>query len=126
MDSQEQKPNYGGHFHSMATYTIVVIAAAYILFLLGKTPVRISWFNFFVLILATFRLTQLFVYDLVTDYIRDFFKKRSRTISEVLYCPWCTGIWMALIVGFFFFLTPLAWFPIFWWRSQEREHSFSL
>jgi hypothetical protein len=113
MDNEERKQNFGWHFFSMVVYVAVVASSAFILDSLGRLPSEISGFDFFVLILATFRLTRLFVYDSVTDFIRDFFRRNSRTVTELLSCPWCTGIWMALLVGFFYFLTPLAWYPIF-------------
>jgi hypothetical protein len=81
-----------------------------------------------ILSLATLRLTRLFVYDRITAFFREQFYdvvetgrgKRSlekplsgprRTLADLLSCPWCTGMWMAATVVFFYFLTPFAWFP---------------
>jgi len=97
-------------------------------------PVSISLFDAFLLSLATFRVTRLFVYDKITQFIRDWFLDKQlaqneageyfivrekpasgprRTLSELLACPWCFGMWAALFVCFLYFLTPFAWFPIF-------------
>jgi len=97
-------------------------------------PVSIHPFDFVLLALATFRLTRLFVYDSVMAWLRNLFmdvvvvvtelgettlileKPASgfrRTMADLLACPWCVAMWSALSVSFVFFLTPLAWFPIF-------------
>jgi energy-converting hydrogenase Eha subunit G len=85
------------------------------------------------MVLATFRLTRLFVYDKITFFIRDalyhvkeeyteegvtYFLKKERvegpmlTAYELLTCPWCFSMWAATFVAFFYFFTPLAWLPI--------------
>ncbi|RJR31209.1 DUF1360 domain-containing protein [Candidatus Parcubacteria bacterium] len=64
--------------------------------------------------LATFRLTHLFTYDSVTDFVRNFFKNSAsgfgRSLSELIHCPWCTGVWTALLVGFLYYLSPVFWY----------------
>jgi hypothetical protein len=100
----------------------------------GSLPTSISFFDTVLIVLATFRLTRLFVYDKITRFIRDFFflahesyteegvtyfakKERMhgplRTAYELLTCPWCFSVWAATVVTFFYFLTPSAWLPIF-------------
>ncbi len=101
---------------------------------LGDISTRVSNMSsvdFFILALASFRLTRLIIYDKITQFIRDFFldveektkvgdvviktKPKMgprRTIADLLDCPWCTGIWFALFVSFFFFYSPYAYFPI--------------
>jgi hypothetical protein len=91
--------------------------------------VGISVFDLTLISLATFRLTRLFVYDHITTFLRDFFSDKRitadgsstfekpqagvrRTLADLFGCPWCFGTWAALIVTFFYFLTPYAWFPI--------------
>lgn len=99
----------------------------------GKLPTSINLFDFLLLILATFRLTRLFVYDKITKFVRDWFLDSQeittsggdvlftrekpvdgprRTMADLLSCPWCTGAWFAPMVTFFYFLTPSAWFII--------------
>ncbi len=100
----------------------------------GEFPTSISFFDTVLIVLATFRLTRLFVYDKITRFLRDAFqsvneqyteegvtyftkKERAagplRTAYELLTCPWCFSVWAATIVAFFYFLTPIAWLPIF-------------
>jgi len=115
--SEQNKNQYFWNFAFSVFYLLLVAAAIYILRWQNKLAIRISIFDFTLLILATFRLTHLFVYDSVMDFLRDYFEKFSKgpgaTIFHLLSCPWCTGIWIALLVSFIYFLTPLAWFAIF-------------
>lgn len=125
------------HFWNF-TFTLLFLAlfinAVVILYVVvGTPPVGISVFDFVLLSLATFRLTRLFVYDKIMQWGRDLFLDitttsevtgdgaviRSkpvggprRTIADLLSCPWCVGMWFALFVTFFYYLTPFAWYPI--------------
>lgn len=76
--------------------------------------------------LATWRLIRLFVYDAITKFVREQFldvketrgkmllvkpeKGPRRTISDLLSCPWCFGVWACAAVTFFYLLTPLAFY----------------
>lgn len=119
-------------------FTVLFVAffggLMYILYALhGELPTSIPIFDFILVILATFRLIRLFVYDKILQFFRELFVRTEevhteqgvayverfeyeggplRTISELLGCPWCFGIWCGLMISFFYFLTPLAWFPI--------------
>lgn len=101
----------------------------------GSLPTSIKMFDFWMILLATFRLTRLFVYDKITYFLRDMFqhteeeytqegitytKKVERTSGplrvayELLVCPWCFSVWAGLLVCYAYFLrTELFWLPIF-------------
>lgn len=101
----------------------------------GSLPTSVSLANFSLIVLATFRLTRLFVYDKITHFLRDMFLHVEesytqegvtyyqkiprttgplRTAYELLVCPWCFSIWAALFVTYAYFLDPdVFWFPIF-------------
>lgn len=90
----------------------------------------LNLFDITLIALACFRLVRLFVYDSVAQFIRDFFldikedkvghvvmihrsKPRGgvkRLISDLLGCPWCTSVWVALFATFFYYLIPGLWF----------------
>ena len=90
-------------------------------------------FDALLMAFATFRITRLVVYDKITRWFRELFVKRRvyekdgsswveiipygrgfrHTIYDLLQCPWCIGIWSALIVVFFYFVFPWAWSVIF-------------
>jgi hypothetical protein len=70
--------------------------------------------EFTLLALATFRLTRLFTYDHITDFVRGWFRGAPEdsfraTVSGLLNCPWCTGLWFAFLTVFCFFATPYAY-----------------
>lgn len=82
-------------------------------------------FHFFLLCVASFRLTRLLVYDRITSFLRapfhDEFEQDGETyivikgtglrkwIGELLSCHWCTGMWCAtaLYVGAIY-MTPIV------------------
>ncbi len=98
-------------------YAGLVTAWILILYPQDKLPHSIPVFDFILIGLATFRLIHLFVYDYITGYIRQYFEKfrtgPGKTVSNLLSCSWCTGIWVALFISFFYFITPIAWYVIF-------------
>lgn len=88
---------------------------------------KFSFMEFFLLALASFRLTRLFVYDKITEFIRSPFfdeveeknengqveiyfvpKKRGirRFLGELLSCYWCTGVWSSLFLLIIYFQIP--------------------
>ncbi len=99
----------------------------------GDLPTSIPLFDLVIITLAAFRLTRLFVYDHIMQFFRDFFLDKEeykdergatqvrrfppitgprRTINDLLSCPWCFGMWAGLLIPFFYFLSPYAWFVI--------------
>ncbi len=88
----------------------------------------LTLFDYTIMVLATFRLARLFVYDKITAFFREQFfdevethhgveleKPRfgpRRTLADLLSCPWCFGIWAAASVSFFYLLTPIMFYPI--------------
>ena len=95
---------------------VLVWAVSYI----GSTqgfPSDLSWFDAIMMVFATLRITRLVVYDRITLWFREFFMEpRSgfmTVVNDLLQCPWCIGIWAALVVAFSYFVFPWAWFVIF-------------
>ncbi|WP_010283315.1 DUF1360 domain-containing protein [Bacillus timonensis] len=93
----------------------------------------ISWFEFFLFALATFRLTRLLVYDTITAFIRSPFhevveevlpdgtieeylkikgKGLRKWIGELLSCYWCTGIWCSIFLFSCYFFLPRLTEPL--------------
>jgi hypothetical protein len=80
--------------------------------------------DFVLITLASWRLTRLFVYDMITKFIREQFldvvkvgrqfaleKPKTgprRTLADLLGCPWCFGVWATALVSFFYLLSE--WF----------------
>lgn len=97
---------------------------------------RISPFSFILIALASFRLTRLLVADHITEWLRDLCMEKvfiqdkatgniymrcekpkkgvRRAIADLFSCPWCMGIWMALVSLTLYYLaitgaSSLAW-----------------
>ncbi|MEH7014533.1 DUF1360 domain-containing protein [Neobacillus niacini] len=94
---------------------------------------NIDLLNFIIVTLACFRLTRLFVFDKITEFLRaPFFDEIEeeneegtkevyylpkqtpikKFIGELLSCYWCTGVWVsaALVIGYL--LLPAIFVPI--------------
>ncbi|SEQ95233.1 Protein of unknown function [Virgibacillus subterraneus] len=79
---------------------------------------EISWISFVMIILASYRLTHLIVFDKITEFIRKPFlteKKISANESKevpkskigyLLTCYWCAGIWCATFLAVIFLWIP--------------------
>lgn len=70
--------------------------------------------DFLLIALAIFRLVRLTSYDVITQFIRDAVAGAPKgtfvgTFSELVHCPWCTGLWFSFFVVFFYYATPVAW-----------------
>lgn len=133
--SQEHKDdqNFWNSIYSIFFAVFCFLLFTVLVAVNGRIPTSISFFDLTLIILATFRLTRLFVYDKITRFLRDLFfhahenyteegvtyfakKERMhgplRTAYELLTCPWCFSVWAAVVVVFFYFLSPYAWLPI--------------
>lgn len=102
--------------------TIILEGEAY------RTPQSLSAFDFVLMVLATFRLIRLFLYDKILAFFREQFldvvetkngttlikpeRGPRRTLADLLSCPWCFGMWAAGTVMFFYLLTPYAFFVV--------------
>jgi hypothetical protein len=92
-----------------------------------------SWLQLFIFGIASFRLTRLVVYDNVTEFIRKPFHKEineieadgttstyieikgtglQRWIGELLSCYWCSGVWCASILYFYWIIWPSGSEPL--------------
>lgn len=85
-------------------------------------------FHFFLLCIASFRLTRLLVYDRITSFLRapfhDEFEQDGETyiaikgtgirkwIGELLSCHWCTGIWCAALLYVGTVYAPTMFMPL--------------
>ena len=101
------------NFVSMVFF-VLVFALIYYFFMAENLGVfySASFLDIFLLSFATLRMIRLLSYDKVTSFMRDHFNKKEKGIGktayELLICPWCTGIWVALFLVPFYFLTEFG------------------
>lgn len=80
--------------------------------------VELSWMAFVMIVLASYRLTHLIVFDKIAEPLRDIFLKKTETetheikkvpkslIGYLLTCYWCTGVWSAILLGLMYIWIP--------------------
>jgi len=64
-----------------------------------------------VIILGSYRMTRVLVFEKIFKYFRGILKKNSSyyvigTITSIITCPWCAGVWVTLFVFSCYFLIP--------------------
>lgn len=103
-------------------FTLFFIALTFLAYRIlietGSAPQEISLWDATIMALATFRLTRLVVYDAITKWFRLCFEHGEErtfvgTIKTLINCPWCMGLWFALVVATSYFIWPPLWFFIF-------------
>jgi hypothetical protein len=91
---------------------------------------NLTWIDFIVLILASYRLTHLIVFDDITSYFRNLFftavyepdangqiMRRIEFkgtgirywIGMLLSCYWCVGVWSSLAIILLYYLVPISY-----------------
>ncbi|MDE2071512.1 MAG: DUF1360 domain-containing protein, partial [Patescibacteria group bacterium] len=118
---------------SILFIVVLVVAVVEMKQIRGGFLVSVPPFDAITMVFATFRITRLVVYDKIARWFRELFAQRRvheeggrkmvevtpfgsgfrHTIYDLLHCPWCIGIWAALIVVFCYFVFPWAWSVIF-------------
>lgn len=112
------KQNFWNFLFSVFFVVVLVAALYYMRELRGGYLVFVPPFDMLLMTFATFRITRLVVYDKITHWFRDLFAGAEvgtfrGTVDDLLACPWCIGIWSALIVVFCYFIFDWAWTVIF-------------
>lgn len=135
-----KETRYSQYFWNI-TISIAFLALLFLIIYMGdlldiSILVKISPFHFIIIALATFRLTRLFVADHITEWLRDLCMKKvfvkdeltgntymrcekpikgiRRIGIDLLECPWCVGIWMALLSLFLYYLAISGIFFLSW------------
>ncbi len=110
-------------FHVWHTLLSVFYAALAVLAYLWLAATQrltgyLSAGEFILIALAIQRLVRLFTYDAITAFIREWFagadpRSFRGSLGTLINCPWCTGLWFALVVVFCYFRWPTAsWYAI--------------
>ena len=132
------KPKTYSSTYSFVLSTLFLVLIFSMNFLVNEMSLvdRITEIRFseaLLLTLACFRLIRLFVYDSVSQFIRDMFLEVSevkkgkeifikrnkpkngikRLICDLIGCPWCSSVWISLFACFVYFMFPELWFIYF-------------
>ena len=83
-------------------------------FLLEKRGIDIKKMSFkeaLVIILASYRMTRVLVFEKIFKYFRDMLKRREDlyligTLNSIITCPWCAGVWVTLTIVVFYYMVP--------------------
>ena len=112
-----------GFFFCLAFLATVILESESI-----KPYEALTFVDYTLITLASFRLIRLVVHDKIFAFFREQFYDATeyrgkpvlvkpergprRTIADLVTCVWCIGIWMAAMVSFFYLLTPYAFYPV--------------
>jgi len=115
MDSPKQN---AWNFASLFVYFIFLVTVAALIENRGIDITKTSGRDLLFIILATYRLTRIVVFEKIFKFFRDFVKTGHRfffltTLRFIITCPWCMGVWMSLIVVLLFFLIPYGKFIVY-------------
>jgi hypothetical protein len=88
---------------SIFFYAFLVFVAGYFYHRSGRSLDDITIWKWFIMVMATYRLTRILVYDRIFKFFRDFTKATSTkaffiAMKNLITCPWCAGVWAALLV----------------------------
>ena len=101
------------NFIATVLYAVFVVILGFVLKEKEILIDDITFWDVFLLSLATYRLTRILVFDKIFKLVRDFIKSRSRlylfqVIKEIITCPWCAGVWVAMIIVILYYLVPFG------------------
>lgn len=129
----KEDQNFWNFIFSIFFIGVLMVAVYYMQELRGGYLVSVPPFDALVMSFAAFRITRLIVYDKIARWFRELFASRREyeedgvtyvevapypsgfrhTVYDLLNCPWCIGVWSALIVVFCYFVFAWAWSVIF-------------
>jgi hypothetical protein len=108
--SEQQK---SWNFLATLFYLVCLAALGFGLKRIGITREDFGVGDIALMSIATYRLTRILVFDKIFKLFRDFLKSREKlyvfyVIREIITCPWCAGVWVALIVVALYFMVPFG------------------
>jgi hypothetical protein len=110
MGTTERKHQAWNFWSAFVFFGMVVLMG----YLLERKGIRIDEIGIreaLVIILASYRMTRIIVFEKIFKYLRDVLKRRENlyvtgTLSNIITCPWCAGVWVTLIIIIFYYLVP--------------------
>ena len=106
-----ERKHQAWNFWSAFVFFGLVVLVGFLLEKKGMDIEDITLKQAIVIILASYRMTRILVFEKIFKYFRDALKKREDlyvigTLSSIITCPWCAGVWVTMIIIVFYFLVP--------------------
>ena len=108
---KNERKHQSWNFWSAFVFFGAVVLVGYLLEKKGVEIEEITLKEAIVIILASYRMTRILVFEKIFKYFRDVLKEREniyviRTLSSIITCPWCAGVWVTLTIIVFYYLVP--------------------
>jgi len=106
-----ERKHQAWNFWSAFVFLGIVVLVGYLFEKKGINIEEITLKEAIVIILASYRMTRILVFEKILKYLRDVLKKREDlyvigTLSSIITCPWCAGVWVTLTIIVFYFFVP--------------------
>lgn len=110
---RSERKHQAWNFWSAFFFFGAVVLVGYLLREKGIDLRDISFKEATVIVLASYRLTRILVFEKIFKYFRDVLKRREDyyligTLSSIITCPWCLGVWVTLLIIVFYYLVPFG------------------
>lgn len=106
-----ERKHQAWNFWSVFVFFGAVVLVGFLLENKGVEIQKLTFKEAVVIVLASYRMTRILVFEKIFKYFRNVLKKREDlyvigTLSSIVTCPWCAGVWVTLIIVVFYFLVP--------------------
>jgi hypothetical protein len=106
-----ERKHQAWNFWSAFVFFGAVVLVGHLLKEKGVDIEEITMKQALVIILASYRMTRILVFEKIFKYLRNVMKKREGlyvigTLHSIITCPWCAGVWVTLVIIVFYFLIP--------------------
>ena len=106
-----ERKHQAWNFWSALVFLSAMVLVGYLLKKEGVDIEELTFKQALLIILASYRMTRILVFEKIFKHFRDALKRRENlyvlgTIHSMITCPWCAGVWVTLIIIVFYFLVP--------------------
>ena len=106
-----ERKHQAWNFWSAFVFIGAVLLVGYLLKREGIDIRNLTMKEAVLVILASYRMTRILVFEKILKHFRDALKRRENlyvigTIHSMVTSPWCAGVWVTLIIIVFYFLVP--------------------
>lgn len=106
------------NFVSIFIFLIFLIVSIFLFELKGFIFSDISLLDSVLIILATYRISRMVVYEKVFSFFRYLIKGRIKngffnSINNLITCPWCTSVWIGLFLFDIYYMVPYGRYFIY-------------